>query len=128
MLDGKKAFSSFAVNDTAAAKQFYGETLGLDIEENEMGLQLKAGDGNGIFIYIKSNHQPADYTILNLPVEDIDQAVEELAEKGVAFEHYDEEQIKTDEKGVARGRTAGRGPDIAWFRDPAGNILSILQN
>jgi catechol 2,3-dioxygenase-like lactoylglutathione lyase family enzyme len=128
MIDGKKAFSGFAVTDAAATKQFYGDTLGLDIEEQEMGLQLKVGAGNTIFIYPKPNHEPASYTILNFPVDDIDKAVDELAVKGVEFEHYDEGQLKTDEKGIARGLAAGMGPDIAWFKDPSGNILAVLQN
>lgn len=128
MIDGKKVFSSFAVKDLTAAKQFYGQTLGLDIEENEMGLQLNVAGGNGIFMYPKPNHQPASYTILNFPVDDIDQAVDELTTKGIKFQHYDEGQLKTDEKGIARGRTAGMGPDIAWFLDPSGNVLSVLQD
>lgn len=128
MKDGKKAFSSFAVNDLAAAKQFYGGTLGLDMKEDEMGLRLNVADGNGIFIYPKPDHEPAIYTILNFPVDDINSAVDELTSKGVQFEHYDEGQIKTDEKGIARGLASGRGPNIAWFRDPAGNILSVLED
>jgi catechol 2,3-dioxygenase-like lactoylglutathione lyase family enzyme len=128
MIDGKKAFSGFAVKDTAATKQFYGQTLGLDIAEDEMGLQLNVGGGNAIFIYPKPDHEPATYTILNFPVDDIDKVVDELIGKGVEFEHYDEGDLKTDKKGIARGREAGMGPDIAWFRDPSGNILSVLQN
>lgn len=128
MIDDKKAFSGFAVKDLAAAKQFYGQTLGLKVEEDEMGLTLQAAGGNGIFIYSKPNHQPATYTILNFPVDDIDKTVDELTAKDVPFEHYDEDQLKTDAKGIARGRAAGMGPDIAWFRDPSGNIISVLQN
>lgn len=125
MLDSKKAFSGFSVKDMAAAKEFYGQTLGLDVEETPMGLTLKVGGGNSIFIYPKDNHESASYTILNFPVDDIDKAVDELQAKGITFEQYDD---MTDEKGIARGIAAKRGPDIAWFKDPAGNILSVLQD
>jgi predicted enzyme related to lactoylglutathione lyase len=122
-LKDSKAFSGFSVNDLAAAKKFYSETLGLDVEEKEMGLVLKLSGGHGIFIYSKENHEPATYTILNFPVDDIEQAVEELQAKGVKFEHYDN---MTDDKGIARGIAQKMGPDIAWFKDPAGNVLSVL--
>ena len=125
MLKDTHAFSGFSVNDLSAAKDFYSRTLGLDVETNPVGgLTLKITGGNGIFIYSKENHVPATYTILNFPVDDIDGAVEELSAKGVNFEHYGE---MTDKTGVARGISTGQGPDIAWFKDPAGNILSILQ-
>jgi catechol 2,3-dioxygenase-like lactoylglutathione lyase family enzyme len=117
-----KAFNGFSVNDLAAAKDFYGNTLGVELEEIPQGLRLKIG--NGILIYPKPDHQPATYTVLNFPVDNIDQALEELAGKGITFEHY---AGLTDHKGVARGLAHNRGPDIAWFKDPAGNILSILQ-
>ena len=119
-----KAFSGFSVNDLAAAKAFYTQTLGLEVEETPAGLTLKIAGGNGTLIYPKENHVPATYTILNFPVANIDQAVGELTQRGVTFEHYDG---LTDESGVARGIAAGQGPDIAWFKDPAGNILSVLQ-
>ncbi|HVS50679.1 MAG TPA: VOC family protein [Candidatus Dormibacteraeota bacterium] len=126
MLKGSEAFSGFAVNDLAAAKKFYGQTLGLEVEDNGpgQGLVLKIAGGNGIFIYSKEDHVPATYTILNFRVDDIDQAVDELAGKGVKFEHYEN---MTDKKGVARGISAGQGPDIAWFKDPAGNFISVLK-
>jgi catechol 2,3-dioxygenase-like lactoylglutathione lyase family enzyme len=117
-----KAFSGFSVNDLAVAKEFYGETLGIEIEEIPAGLRLKIG--NGILIYPKENHEPATYTMLNFPVDDIDRAVEDLKARGVKFELY---PGMTDHLGVARGIASNRGPDIAWFKDPAGNILSILQ-
>ncbi|MDQ2923301.1 MAG: VOC family protein, partial [Candidatus Dormibacteraeota bacterium] len=118
MLKGEKAFSGFSVNDLAAARKFYGQTLGLQIDENAQGgLQLKVAGPNGIFIYSKDDHVPATYTILNFLVADIDSAVDELAVKGVKFEKY--EGI-TDAKGIARGSSVGQGPDIAWFKDPAG--------
>ncbi|MDB5178833.1 MAG: Glyoxalase-like domain protein [Patescibacteria group bacterium] len=124
MFKDSKAFSGFSVNDQAAAKKFYSGTLGLEVEENPMGLVLKITGGKGVFVYPKDDHAPATFTILNFPVEDIDKAVDELAAKDVKFEHY---EGMTDEKGIARGITAKRGPDIAWFKDPAGNILAVLQ-
>ncbi|HVV67102.1 MAG TPA: VOC family protein [Candidatus Saccharimonadales bacterium] len=127
MLDGTKAFSGFAVKDLDAAEKFYKETLGLDAENGPMGLQIKIGGGNPIFVYAKPDHTPATFTIMNFPVDDIDEAVNELKKKGVVFEKY-EGDIQTDENDIARGRAAGRGPDIAWFKDPSGNILSVLQD
>jgi len=122
MFGNTKAFSGFSVDDLAAAKKFYGETLGLDVEESGPGLRLNIAGGNGVIVYPKPNHEPATYTVLNFPVDDIDQAVDQLSAKGVAFERYE----NTDDKGIARGRAANQGPDIAWFKDPAGNILSVL--
>lgn len=124
MLKDSKAFSGFSVKDLAGAKEFYGQTLGIETEQDEMGLTLKLAGGNNIFIYPKDDHQPATYTTLNFIVDDIDKAVEELKGKGVTFEQYDN---MTDENGIARGISQNRGPDIAWFKDPAGNILSVLQ-
>ena len=123
MLKDSQAYSGFSVNDLEKAKEFYGQTLGLEVEEGQMGLVLKITGGKGIFIYPKEDHVPANYTILNFPVDNIDQAVDELSAKGVKFEQYPE---MTDAKGVARGIAAKMGPDIAWFKDPAGNILSVL--
>jgi catechol 2,3-dioxygenase-like lactoylglutathione lyase family enzyme len=117
-----QAFNGFSVNDLAVAKDFYGNTLGVPVEDVPAGLRLKIG--NGILVYPKPDHVPATYTILNFPVDNIDQAVDELIGKGVKFEHY---PGVTDPKGVARGLANDRGPDIAWFKDPAGNILSVLQ-
>jgi catechol 2,3-dioxygenase-like lactoylglutathione lyase family enzyme len=122
MLKVDRAFSGFSVNDLDVARAFYGQTLGLPIEESPAGIRLKIG--NGILIYPKQDHQPSTYTMLNFPVEKIDQAVDELVAKGITFEHYGG---ITDKKGVARGLSHDRGPDIAWFKDPAGNILSVLQ-
>ena len=124
MFKHTKAFSSFAVNDLQKAKEFYHGKLGIEVSENEMGiLTLHLGSGAEVIIYPKPNHQPATFTILNFPVDNIDKAVDELIAKGITFEQYGE-PIKTDEKGILRGN--GRGPDIAWFTDPAGNILSVL--
>jgi catechol 2,3-dioxygenase-like lactoylglutathione lyase family enzyme len=118
----KEAFNGFSVNDLAAAKEFYGKSLGVEFTEIPQGLRLKIG--NGILVYPKQDHQPATFTILNFPVDNIDEALEELTKKGIKFEHY---PGITDHKGVARGLAHDRGPDIGWFKDPAGNILSILQ-
>jgi predicted enzyme related to lactoylglutathione lyase len=122
MLKASKAFSSFSVNDLQKAKEFYGQTLGLEISEMPEGLELRVAGGARIFIYPKPNHSPATFTILNFPVDNIDEAVEELGKRGISFESYDE-PIKTDEKGIHRGE----GPKIAWLKDPAGNILSVLE-
>ena len=124
MFKDTKAFSGFAVNDLAVAKKFYGETLGLHVDQGPQGLRLKIAGGNPTFVYSKPDHVPATYTILNFPVGDIDKAVDELTAAGVKFEHYGN---LTDARGIARGATTGGGPDIAWFKDPSGNILSVLQ-
>ena len=122
MFNKTKAFSGFAVDDIAAAKKFYGETLGLDVSEEYGMLTLHINQGGDIIIYPKEDHTPASFTILNFPVVDVDQAVDQLSERGVTFERY--EGFEQDEKGVARG---DQGPAIAWFTDPAGNILSVLE-
>jgi catechol 2,3-dioxygenase-like lactoylglutathione lyase family enzyme len=129
MLAQAEAFSGFAVPDIAATQRFYGDTLGLDVEttdEQEGLLVLHLAGGRDTFIYLKPDHVPATFTILNFRVDDIDAVVDELAGRGVVFERY--EDWEHDEKGIMRGRASGRGPDIAWFTDPAGNILSVLQN
>lgn len=123
MFKDAKAFSGFSVNDLRKAKEFYGETLGLEVVEMPEGLQLRISGGHKIFIYPKPNHTPATFTILNFPVDDIEQAVDDLTKRGVQFEHYNQGELSTDEKGIARGP----GPKIAWFKDPAGNILSVLE-
>jgi len=123
MFKHTKAFSSFSVNDIEKAKEFYSKTLGLDVAENPMGLIELKISGNNIMVYPKPNHEPATFTVLNFPVEDVEKAVDELTAKGVVFEQY-EGEIKTDEKGISRDNG---GPTIAWFKDPAGNILSVLQ-
>jgi len=120
-----KSFSSFSVNDLKKAKDFYSQTLGLDIRETPEGLELQTAN-NTVFLYPKPNHTPASFTVLNFNVDDIDEAVDELAGLGVTFEHYNLPDIKTDERGIARGP---EGPAaIAWFKDPAGNILSVLED
>ena len=122
MLKADNAFSGFSVNDLDEAKKFYGETLGVEVETVPAGLMLKIG--HGILVYPKPNHEPATYTMLNFRVDDIDKAVDDLTGKGIKFEQY---PGLTDQKGVARGIAHDRGPDIAWFKDPAGNIISVLQ-
>ncbi|MEX2553432.1 MAG: VOC family protein [Actinomycetota bacterium] len=126
MLKDTKAFSGFSVNDIERAKEFYGGTLGLDVSEANGMLSLKLGSGATVFIYPKANHEPATFTILNFPVADVDRCVDVLSSRGVSFEQYDFPEMKTDEKGIMRGQ--GRGPDIAWFQDPAGNIISVLKD
>ena len=123
MFKEAKTFSSFSVNDLRRAKEFYGETLGLEIKETPEGLELHTGN-NAVFLYPKPNHTPASFTVLNFHVTDIEKAVDELKSLGVKLEHYDMPDIKTDERGIARGP---HGPIIAWFKDPAGNILSVLE-
>ena len=126
MLKESKAFSSFSVNDLKQAKEFYGQKLGLEVSETDEGMGLKLAGGSQVFLYLKPNHTPASFTVLNFPVKTIDDAVNELGKLGVRFESY-EGQIKTDEKGVFRGASGGEGPNIAWFKDPAGNILSVVE-
>jgi catechol 2,3-dioxygenase-like lactoylglutathione lyase family enzyme len=123
MFENTKAFSGFSVDDIPAAKRFYGETLGLRVSEEHGMLQLHIAGDRNILVYPKPDHTPATYTILNFPVDDVDAAVDQLVARGVRFERYE----STDEKGIMRGIRQGLGPDIAWFRDPAGNILSVLQ-
>jgi catechol 2,3-dioxygenase-like lactoylglutathione lyase family enzyme len=121
MFENTRAFSGFAVDDVPEARKFYGETLGLRVSEEYGMLSLHiAGEWN-VLVYPKPDHTPASFTILNFPVDDIDEAVDELTERGVRFERYD--GLEQDEKGIFRGG----GPYIAWFKDPAGNILSVLQ-
>lgn len=120
-----KAIGSFSVTDTEKAKEFYGGKLGLEIADAGEGLKMQIG-GVTTFVYPKENHEPATFTILNFMVDDIDKAVDELAKRGVQFESY-EGEIETDEKGIFRGAESGHGPNIAWFKDPAGNILSVME-
>jgi catechol 2,3-dioxygenase-like lactoylglutathione lyase family enzyme len=122
MLGNSKAFSGFAAPDIAKEKEFYTEKLGLKTSEDHGLLKLHLDGGNEVLIYPKPNHVPATFTVLNFPVADVDRAVDDLKKRGVRFEHYDQPDLKTDEKGIMRGN----GPTIAWFKDPAGNILSVL--
>jgi catechol 2,3-dioxygenase-like lactoylglutathione lyase family enzyme len=123
MFKNTKAFSGFSVDDLDRAKEFYGGTLGLSVSENPAGLELQLGGGGTVFVYPKGEqHTAASFTILNFPVDDIEHAVDDLTAAGVEFERYD--GMQQDERGIARD---GGGPNIAWFKDPAGNILSVLE-
>jgi predicted enzyme related to lactoylglutathione lyase len=124
LFKGAKAFPSFSVNDLRKAKEFYGQTLGFDVSELPQGLEVKLADGLNVFLYPKPNHTPATFTVLNFPVDDIDEAVDELKTRGVRLEKYDQAEIRTDAKGIMRGP----GPQIAWFKDPAGNVLSVIED
>lgn len=123
---GEHAYSGFSVDDVDAAEKFYGSTLGLEVQRNAMGfLDLRLASGGSIFIYPKPHHTPASFTILNFPVPDIDAAVDDLIARGVTTKIYTDEEFPSDERGIMRGN--GHGPDIAWFRDPAGNVLAVMQ-
>jgi catechol 2,3-dioxygenase-like lactoylglutathione lyase family enzyme len=128
MFKAQAAFSGFSVDDQQKARQFYTKKLGLELEDDKMGLQLKLPGSGSLFIYEKDDHKPATFTVLNFVVEDIDKAVDELVDQGIKFEHYDNMPMEMDKKGIARGLSANQGPDIAWFKDPAGNIISVLQD
>jgi len=124
MINAKKAFSSFSVNDIQKAKEFYGKVLGLEISSGPEGtLVVPLSSGTNALMYPKPNHQPATFTVLNFPVESVEKTVDELSQRGVQFEVYNEPNLKTDARGISRGN----GPTIAWFKDPAGNILSVLE-
>jgi len=123
MLKDSKAFSGFSAGDIPKAKEFYSQTLGLNVTESHGLLTLRLAGGNNVLIYPKPNHVPASFTVLNFPVNDVDRAVDALTERGVRFEKYDLPDLKTDNKGIMRGN----GPTIAWFKDRAGNILSVIE-
>jgi predicted enzyme related to lactoylglutathione lyase len=123
MFRNTKAFSGFSVDDIAKAKKFYGQTLDLEVTEANGLLTLHIAGGAEIIVYSKPNHVPATFTILNFPVDDVEKTVAALKERGVRFEIYKEKDFQTDDQGIARGM----GPTIAWFKDPAGNILSVLE-
>lgn len=123
VLKNTKAFSSFSVKNLDETKKFYGQTLGLGISESEEGLSLQTQGSCDVFIYPKADHTPATFTVLNFVVDDVDKKVDELTKMGIRFEIYDKGDLKTDDRGVFQGK-----PKIAWFKDPSGNFLSILQN
>ena len=125
MLKESHAFSSFSSNDIAKAREFYATTLGLEVTEAHGMLTVHLAGGGTAIIYPKDNHEPASFTVLNFPVENIESAVNSLADSGVRFERYD--GFEQDERGIARPQRPEDGPLIAWFKDPAGNILSVLQ-
>jgi len=125
MFKDSKAYSSFSVDDLQKAKQFYGETLGLDVEETPEGLVLHLAGGTDVFVYPSDNYTAPKHTVLNFPVDDIDAAIDELTRRGVRMEQYDLPGLKTDERGIFRGDT---GPSaIAWFKDPADHVLAVMQ-
>lgn len=127
MFADSKAFTGFSVDDIEIAKKFYGDTLGIRVGDAGMGnIALHLAGGNDVFIYPKDDHVPATFTILNFEVDDIDKAIDQLVERGVTLERYD--GMAQDDKGVMRGLAHDMGPDIAWFTDPAGNVLSVLQS
>jgi extradiol dioxygenase family protein len=125
MFKNTPAFSSFSVNDLNKAKRFYGETLGLDVKEIPEGLELHLGGGASVFIYLSDDYKAPEHTVLNFKVDDIERTVSALEKRGVHMEHYDMPGIRTDEKGIFRGRSGPKA--IAWFKDPADHILSVLQ-
>src|SRR5688572_27704071 len=123
MFHDTKAFSGFSVDDIPAARRFYGETLGIEVSEEGDALTLQIAGDRPTLVYPKPNHEPATFAILNFPVDEIEPAVDALAERGVSFERYEGTELETDEKGIFRGG----GPLIAWFKDPAGNVLSVIE-
>ena len=125
MLKANKAFSSFSVNDIQKAKDFYSQTLGVKVshEDDHDLLRLHVGNDAPVMVYPKPNHSAASFTVLNFQVDNVDKAVDELTQRGVRFEKYNQPNLKTDERGIMRGD----GPVIAWFKDPAGNILSVVE-
>jgi len=125
MFRDTKAFSSFSVDDLERAKEFYGQTLGLEVVETPEGLELHFAGSTPVFVYPSDTYTAPKHTVLNFPVEDIDAAVDELAARGVRMEHYDLPDLKTDRRGIFRGEFGPRA--IAWFKDPAGHVLSVLQ-
>lgn len=125
MLENANAFASFSVDDLKRAKQFYGEVLGLEVKERPQGLELHPSGGTTVFLYPKPDHEAASFTVLNFAVDDVDKTVTELKQRGVRFESYDAPGIKTDENDIARSQAGA--PTIAWFKDPAGNVLSVLK-
>ncbi len=127
MFEQTDAFSSFSVNSKSDALQFYGDVLGCDIDDMAEGIRLHFQNGQTIFMYEKLDHEPAGFTVLNFPVEDIDKAVDDLQIKGVKMLMYEDLPAEQDGRGVLRGKSAGMGPDIAWFKDPSGNVLSVIE-
>ena len=124
MFTSSRAFSGFSVDDISRARQFYGDTLGLRLSDDAMGfVNIHLESGGTVMAYPKDNHVPATFTILNFAVDDVESAVDDLNARGVTTKIYDDDDLPTDEKGIRRGD----GPDIAWFKDPAGNVLSVLK-
>lgn len=127
MFEQTDAFSSFSVNSKSEALQFYGGVLGCDLDDTTEGIQLHFPNGQTVFMYEKPDHEPAGFTVLNFPVDDIDRSISDLDAKGVEMLMYEDLPAEQDGMGVLRGKAAGMGPDIAWFKDPSGNILSVIE-
>ncbi len=128
MINATASFSSISVDDFAAARAFYVDKLGLKVTDDKMGIDLELPGGSRMFVYEKPDHEPAAFTVLNFIVPSIDDAVADLEADGIVFERYElGEGMQQDDKGVLRGLAASMGPDIAWFKDPAGNVLAVLQ-
>ena len=128
MFNEARPFSGYSVDDLEEAKTFYGEVLGIAIEDTGMGLMMSFPNGQTIYLYEKEDHTPAAYTVLNFPVDDIEAAVDSLVEAGVRMQRYNSLPAEQDSRGILRGKSAGMGPDIAWFEDSAGNVLAVLEN
>ncbi len=124
MVSTRSAFASFSVNDLEAARSFYTDVLGLAVRPVDQGLAIRLESGGGLFIYAKQNHTPASFTVLHIPVDDLPRTVDDLAARGVRFEHYD--GFEQDERGIVVGFEGG--PDMAWFTDPAGNVIGVGAN
>lgn len=127
MFEQTDAFSSYSVSNKTEALQFYGDVLGCDLEEISEGITLHFPNGHTVFLYEKLDHEPAGYTVLNFPVDDIDTTIEDLEIKGIEMLMFEDLPIEQDGKGVLRGKAAGMGPNMAWFKDPSGNVISVLE-
>lgn len=125
MFTPTRSYSGFSVDDIAAARQFYAEVLGLEVTDDGPGLVIQHIGGGSVLAYTKEDHQPATYTVFDFEVENIDEAVKSLSQSGIRFERY--EGMPQDESGVMRGLLNNMGPDIAWFKDPSGNVLAVMQ-
>jgi len=128
MITAQTTFSGFSVDNLEKAREFYVDTLELIVKDETMGLDLELPGGGRVFIYQKYNHTPATFTVLNFVVESIDDTVDHLLDHGITFERYDDMPAKQDDKGILRGKAVHQGPNIAWFKDPAGNILAVLES
>ena len=128
MLQGSKAYSGFSVKDLDEAEEFYSHVLELDVKNNGMGLEIHLGKEFVIFVYPKEDHEPAKFTILNFPIDELEETIDWLTGKGVEFIRYENLPAPQDERGILRGKQANMGPDIAWFADPSGNIISVQSN
>lgn len=127
MFQNSPVFSSYSVTDLQQAKDFYVDVLGCKLGDEQMGLSFVFPNGHTVFLYDKTDHVPATYTVLSFKVDSIENAIDQLVEKGIVMERYDTMPGQQDERGILRGKAAGMGPDIAWFKDPFGNILAVME-